>query len=326
MDRETYFETVRAITQGNAVRDMCLGKNEEQAQKCKLVSVNIKQTSELDNASFWWCNQLHQVLTVAKRNGIVNEAIIHGSYGDFSNTPFSDLEITLVLTDDLLGSSEKCQELKHWLKKSLIPLMLIIDPLQHHGPFYIWSTLLDNYDEAILPTRVYKESWSVLAPIELKFSSSENSKEQSLSAFYRTINAIRQHDVKFFAKGINPFNVKRLLSNIMLLPAFFYQARGGMLSKREAILEILKLNLKPISRVLDISTDYREQWKCPPKWLGKLRGYVNHGQVPSGAIDFLILSMYRDAQLKGEVEKCLLPCIPEFCDEFERLVKSHETL
>ena len=102
-------------------------------------------------AKLTWLSSLRDCIAPVRDKEIVQNAIIHGSYGDYTYTPFSDLEITLVLCDGAATNPRKLDELRRWRIRKLNPLLVRIDPLQHHGPFYVWPELLRGYDESIMP-------------------------------------------------------------------------------------------------------------------------------------------------------------------------------
>lgn len=268
-----------------------------------------------------WVEPLQEAVLAARYEGVVDNAIVHGSFGDHSYTEFSDLEITLLLSDRVFTSPEMALALRRWIRGTLNPLILAVDPLQHHGPFYLWPALLSRYSEAILPLAAYRSSWAVV-PAGAAFTLHDVPPGESSSSLDATLNSLSNYRRKFFRHGVTPYAIKRLLSNIMLVPAFLRQRNGIHGSKPDAIAALAALDIPQVLEVMRLCTAYRAEWPKPPRWLGRARGVINRGYIPSGRLDMLITSSYRDRLLQRDVERSLFPIIPEFCRAIESLASA----
>lgn len=272
-----------------------------------------------------WYSSFITIVEKAIENQIIHNAIVHGSYGDNTTTAFSDLEVTLILNDEFFQSnySNYIKKIRPWLKTKFYPLILRIDPLQHHGAFYLWKQLIHHYNESILPLSVYNHSWSV-RPQEVKFYIQEQA-DVSHDSLSLTLQSLRNFQKTFFRRGMNPYSIKRMLSNIMLVPAFYYQQRGIMMTKPEAINQI-KVDNPIAGEMMARASAFRCEWQNPPAWLGQIRSFINQGYIPSARWDILLVHLYQDKALLMKFQREILPMIPQFCRSFEvSSERKHET-
>ena len=73
-----------------------------------------------------------------------------------------------------------------------------------------------------------------------------------------------------------------------------------------------------------LASDYRNEWKKPPAWLGRFRAKIASEKIPSSRFDLIVTSFYRDANLNKSIKSKLLPKLNDFCRSFERLAEIHE--
>ena len=318
--RGDYLAAVRSLEASDPVAIPNEAGEHSQTIPVRLAGVDASRSAQLP-----WLPELRECIAPLREKDIVRNAIIHGSYGDFTYTPFSDLEITLVLCDGAATDRRKLEELRHWRIRRLNPLLVRMDPLQHHGPFYIWPELLRGYDESILPIRSYESAWA-LEPIDLNFAPYVPADGDPSYPLLVTLTSLARFERTFFHFGLTPYSIKRLLSNLMLVPAFLFQSKFCMCTKREAIDRVRELGVRQISDVIDYSTEVRASWPASPAWLGSLRSRFIASRIPSGRLDQYILSLYRRRALQEAVKRNLLPKIPGFCQEITRLYGSNSAL
>lgn len=324
VSKHDYLQLVRSIEAAVPAADSYVVNGHESVSEInasiQIPSVDCKRSSDIA-----WLAGLRSCVSPMQAKGIVDNVIIHGSFGDYSYTPFSDLEITLLLSEGTIANRYKLAELTSWRKKRLNPFIVRTDPLQHHGPFYLWPALLRGYDENILPIRCYEAAWA-LEPTELIFSRYTPDDSRSGGPLLVTLQSLSRYETTYFQNGLTPYSIKRFLSNIMLLPAFFYQSKGTMYTKREAILRLRDLEIGRINNVIDYSTEARDSWPTSPQWLGALRARFIKEKIPSGRIDRFILNLYRQPKLQNSVQRELLPMIPAYCQEIQRLYENDPDL
>jgi hypothetical protein len=261
-----------------------------------------------------WVSELKEIVLNGRERGLIEDVIIHGSYGDFTFTNFSDLEITLVLSRFLYLKKEK--ELSIWLKKVINPFILKVDPIQHHGPFFLWPDFLENYNELILPVCAYDKSWSIDGiNLTVKKNIDLDFKVQK-EALLKTLNALLNCDKYFFKYGMSPYSIKRLISNFLLLPAFFYQSHGEIIGKPESIERIMHCNDLNIRGAIDMASALRADWSMSPQWLSDLRCIIKPKMIPNGQLDMLITTIYRDSQMESKFRNEFLTLLPSACNGF----------
>jgi hypothetical protein len=316
---EYYYSKVSSMDKGG-VCQCNIPSSSDVAYRKKAVSV--KPLDSIRQKNLAWYSSLESVIKTGKDNHLVQDVIIHGSFGDFTATKYSDVEITLLLVDSVMSDENKLKKLKTWMKNELNPLLLTIDPLQHHGPFYLWAEFIDYYSEDVLPLDAYKESWS-FSPVDIVFSIPLNEGKSSLEHFEVAINSLLNYKKSYFRYGISPYSIKRLLSLFVLLPAIYYKCSGASYSKKEAIANIYTLEIPEISNPLLLATAYRDTWKKPPLWLGWLRGKIGKGRIPSGRLDAVLCSLYKDQDLQERIKHDFLPLIPAYCNAFQEILREN---
>lgn len=268
-----------------------------------------------------WLTTLYAILDKPIQSGLIKNSIIHGSYGDNTTTPFSDLEITLFLNDDILTSKSKARILASWVKKKLNPLLLRIDPLQHHSAFYIWQGLLDAYNQDILPLSAYKYAWAIKdETIRVKCHHQKTTESLKLR-YTSTAKKIIASKKNFFSYGVSPYAIKRLISNFVLLPAFYYQAKGMQYSKSDSLKKIRQLEIHEINEALDLATAIRSEWPVSPYWLGVARGAISKQSIPSGRVDLILSSLYKNQQITDRYIYDLHSKISLACYKFLELLE-----
>lgn len=280
------------------------------------VSVPITNMSDLEFNPPVWASDLLNLLQDASELNLISNGIIHGSYGDNTFTNYSDLELTLIVEENLFLDRTQRKMYQNWLFKKLYPLILKIDPLQHHGVFYLWDSLIKNYNEDVLPLSAYNLCWGLKSEL-LNFTVRKNKTADPKSKLLVTIQSLKNHQTTFFKYGITPFALKRFLSNITLVPAFILQLKGEMISKTDSLKFFKREGPEEIKKVLEIATIFRKEWPKPPSIIGRMRGAISPRNIPNGRIDLSIVNLYREKTLEKECERLLLPLMDEFCSTIE---------
>lgn len=312
ISKEKYLSICKSLMQGKP-KECLVNNNKDTNSKVDIRKINFNNTPPSRTMTTWWYSHFNQILDKAIADRIIENAIIHGSYGDGTFTNFSDIEITLLISDDSMKDGDYCVLFSNWIKKILHPFILKIDPLQHHSVFILWNNLILNYNDNILPTVSYSNCWSI-KNTQLEFNVNSLHNNFSHTPFQVTISSLRNPS-NFFKYGFNLYAIKRLLSNIALLPAFLYQSVGIMTSKPDAINKLLDEDMYMCNHVLKTITSYRESWPETPNWVSIPRIWFSNNNIPSGKLDLLFLSIYRNKNIETEIKNNLLPLLNQFCDE-----------
>ena len=191
-------------------------------------------------------------------NGLIENIIVQGSFGDFTNVSYSDLDIVLFIPQETLSSTINRNQLKSFVHKRVWPFIFTIDPLQHHGPFWLWPQLLNHYPENILPHIVYSKSWAI-KPKTLAFRFCPQLDAIKLPIFLSTIFSEYKRSLTF----INAFYFKRFLSHLMMVPCIYFMDKGIYVHKSESFELFLTQHpvLKPFFTIL---SQIRNAWPSKP--------------------------------------------------------------
>lgn len=161
-------------------------------------------------------------------------AYVHGSLGTDEVVAYSDFDALAILKDEAFESPERLaraiRKLNHARK-----IMLDFDLLQHHGWFVLTELDLKFYCNAYFPIELFKYAKSLFNDKGLEFEISlRESSFETRRAFEKMADAIIKK-IENRQYPANMYQLKGLLSQFMLLPALYVQAKdGGGVFKRES--------------------------------------------------------------------------------------------
>ena len=260
--RQQYLKTVLALERADFSTLQSLPV-ENANQDGQTITVNIPSISETRANSLDWFDRLNHHYQQGRQQQLLTNLLAHGSVGDFTTTPYSDFDFTIVLSNDVLKNESRYREYRRWLK-ILYRLLFRIDPLQHHGPFYLWDDLIKQYANSILPLAVYEDAWA-MESFQAEFCVCREPSEQesriSLNLCRNLTNAKRL----LFRLGYNRFAIKRYLSYVMLIPAFYYTDIGQPMKKADSFEPFFK-DFGSIARPIQIASEARQSWPVNPSW------------------------------------------------------------
>lgn len=149
---------------------------------------------------------------------------LHGSTGSDEMISYSDLDALVVIDDEVMSNIDDACTLLSKLNKCR-KWMYRLDPLQHHGWFLLLKSQLKNYPQIYFPHELFKHAKALgnfsATTLEISFDNS--------SIDYKApFNKLSESLIKRIEGGYRPtqlYPFKNLLSEIMLLPAFYCQAR-----------------------------------------------------------------------------------------------------
>jgi len=212
--RATYLRAVRSFAHGNQPLPGVERSSGE------FPSVEI--TFEPPNASRrpQWFPSLLRVMSEPQACEVEN-VIVHGSWGDGTAIAYSDLDVTLALSQAHMSDPVVVARTQRWIDYSLFPFLVSVDAQQHHGPFLLWPGYREAYSERVLPLATYQDNraWSIRKQT-LRFTLTEDpvtGEPESLRCARRLANA----KDTFFRYGFDRYSFKRMVSNATLLPAYF---------------------------------------------------------------------------------------------------------
>ena len=154
-----------------------------------------------------------------------DDILLHGSIAsNDAIADWSDVDITILLKDQITQNAGALVELRKKIIK-ILPLLLRIDPLQHHGFFIIHK----HHTETSMPFKVLENSISLfdtLLPHTMYLLNDQSKAFEDALEFF----ALRQkHPPR------NLYQWKTYMNTIFILPAWYYNKKGKYYDKKEAI-------------------------------------------------------------------------------------------
>lgn len=158
--------------------------------------------------------------------GEVSGAVLHGSLGSGEEVNYSDFDAVVVLDERSLSSVVNIKRVSQKLRRAK-KYMYAHDPLQHHGWFILTQLDLGYYSDAYLPHVIYEHACS-LFPVEYTLHLAvRDSYAENIDAF-RSLNQSLKKKTKNKNIPRNLYSLKLLLSQFMLLPSLYYQAKNNL--------------------------------------------------------------------------------------------------
>ena len=153
-------------------------------------------------------------------------AYVHGSLATSDAVPYSDFDGLVILRDELFQVQEHLVQVAHTLNR-LRRTMFEFDPLQHHGWFVLTEADLCFYCDAYFPFELFRYSRSLLQGDSTLVRVAARDSGAEYKAVFRQALAGMERKLTRGAVPDNMFALKSLLSEIMLAPALFIQAKTG---------------------------------------------------------------------------------------------------
>jgi len=154
----------------------------------------------------------------------IAHAIIHGSIATDEILPYSDFDGLIILKDEIFSDTQSIIHTAKHLNKTF-RMMLSFDPHQHHGWIILTENQLKNWPCYFFPTEILNHSKSLRGfnpKLEISFNESPYPKQILDNHCDRILKSLSQ---SIFPKNI--FQLKSLLSEFMLLPSIYVQAKTG---------------------------------------------------------------------------------------------------
>jgi len=188
----------------------------------------------------------------------LSQCLIHGSYATHEEIEYSDFDGLIIINKNVLTNFNHFKKTIAAIKKTN-QLILKLDPLQHHGWFIILESELDDYDETFLPVDVLNISKSLLLTnkSELKISLKGNSN------FNLGIDRLSKQLLdKINSKNYptNYYQIKSLLSEFMMLPTLYYQAKEKKGIYKKYSFEMVKNDFGDVWNIMDKVSLLRSNW------------------------------------------------------------------
>lgn len=189
-------------------------------------------------------------------------AYVHGSLGTGEEVAYSDFDALVILKGEVFESPERLAEAARKLNGAR-RIMLDFDPLEHHGWFVLTEADLKFYCNAYFPIELFQYAKSLIDDkcLELEISLRESDLE-TRKAFEKMADAIIRK-IENRQYPANMYQLKSLLSQFMLLPALYVQAKDGKgIFKRESF-DLAKVDFTSGNwAIMDEVSQIRADWDC----------------------------------------------------------------
>lgn len=191
-----------------------------------------------------------------KYSNLFVAVIVHGSFATNEIIPYSDFDGLLIVRDKWMGS----KKLERF-KKETMKQILKFDPLQHHGWFQIKESDLLDYPEHYLPLVILQHSKTIYpfdSDITLTIKMPRNIDYKS--SLINMLNQFEKRDKENW-KPKNMYQLKSILSQIMLIPCLYYSAinNKGIL-KRESFDAVRPLFSSKEWMPIKVASKIRNDW------------------------------------------------------------------
>lgn len=165
--------------------------------------------------------------SIASINKDLESVIILGSAADGLMTPFSDIDALAIIKDDSLNDKSRARNVIKSLRTALA-IFYKFDPLQHHGWFILTSSMLSAYPKLYLPLEVLQNGKCLFPEAGGIFNvgSREFEEFDYQSPFFNLADTVLKKALTR-NQHRNVYQLKGFLSQFMLLPSLYCQARDG---------------------------------------------------------------------------------------------------
>jgi len=184
---------------------------------------------------------------------------LHGSLATCDATAYSDVDTLLVISHEWLESQRRINELRQIVSHAQ-RWLYAYDPLQHHG--FMLATALDltRYARGYYPLELLSYAYALGEVSEIRFRVRPSDAEH-LSLLCRMRARVERLERGEIPPPATRYALKATLSEMMLLPTYFLQARKRVQYKRESF-QAVRARLSPPAReAMDGLSAWRLSWK-----------------------------------------------------------------
>lgn len=159
---------------------------------------------------------------------------LHGSMADQTYTSFSDVDDLVVMRKEAWQDLDDLTRIGTELTK-IANSYQNVDPFQHHGHWLITEFDLLSYDSSYLPLVVLEGAKRVTGNSWFDFCVQDNPHgfTENAIATIKSINSRLGQSAN--GKGLNAYDLKGLVGEIAIVPAYLFQTKGELISKKQAI-------------------------------------------------------------------------------------------
>jgi hypothetical protein len=198
-------------------------------------------------------------------------AYVHGSLATNDQINYSDFDALVILKDEVFTDKSRLSRVAYSLCESR-KHMLRMDPLQHHGWFVLTESDLHQYPLTYFPLELFSYSKSIFSFAGTHIKVNVNRSEDDFTEPFISLCSAIERRIASHLRPKNLYELKNLLSEFMLLPALYLQARDRKgIYKRFSFEQARNDFSEEEWNIMDSVSMLRSQWKINyPGWKVKL--------------------------------------------------------
>ena len=185
-------------------------------------------------------------------------AYVHGSLGCGEEVPYSDFDVLMIFrdsvfdsVDSLANTAERAIDARRFLWNH--------DPLQHHGFLVLRESDLGCYPDMLFPRVLFEHSRSLLrhgGRLRVVGTTRTSEMKRPLLAMLASI----ERRIERGKRPRSEFELKVLVSQLLLLPCLILQAVDRAVFKRESFLAASGLFEPQDWRAIGTASEIRSRW------------------------------------------------------------------
>ena len=186
------------------------------------------------------------------------DAMVHGSLGTLDEVSYSDFDALVLLKDEVFENQHRLVRVAKTLH-DLRRIMYKMDPLQHHGWFVLTESGLRNFPVLYFPPALFAHSKSLLhergSNLAIRYSGHHDFRKPLV----RLCRSLEQKLSSPLPADL--YAIKNLLSEFMLLPALYVQARDRKGMYKKFSFDAARPDFAPASwQAMDVVSSIRSDW------------------------------------------------------------------
>ena len=194
----------------------------------------------------------------------------------FGNLSYSDFDALVIIKDEVLENPKFLAYTAQKLNQAL-KIMYEFDPLQHHGWFVLTESDLKNYPQTYFPYEIFEYAKSLFSDkgLELEICYSPNDLDYVSPCIKLADSIIKKLQARKYPR--NMYQLKGLLSQFMLLPALYIQAKEKRGIFKKFSFDLAKKDFEPTEwQIMEKVSQIRENWFYKINPVQRILLTVNH--------------------------------------------------
>jgi hypothetical protein len=251
-------------------------------------------------------------LVVQKYADMFYAVILHGSLATSDEIPYSDFDGLIILKDGYSNS----KKLKRFITESL-SIIYKFDPLQHHGWFLIQQSDLNRFPESYFPSTIFNYSRCLFPAKGITLQISLNEAYDFVTPLVSVLTSLKKKLT--INRPANIYKLKSLLSEFMLIPALYLQAKNKRGVYKKDSFEIARVDFtKGEWEIMDRISSIRSKWNYKLPIISRLLMYVPDKRIRKITGKLLLPGFTKE--YKKIVDDRLFSSMHNFVIEVERKV------